>query len=130
MTASFIIILGGSSMLDISTRLRITEAELAIVRNEVSELVAEKATLEAKCREHENSWKFALHQLGRTIEQRNEALAQIQSPAVITRDTRSPEVLYLYKKNYIHIYIYIYIYIYILYIYNIYIYIYIYIYYI
>ena len=40
---------GGISMLDISTRLRITEAELAIVRREVSELLAERNSLETQC---------------------------------------------------------------------------------
>ena len=79
-------------MLDISTRLRITEAELAIVRNEVSELVAEKNALEVQCKKHENSWKFALTQLGRTIEERNEALAQAPPRMTQIRDSRSPEV--------------------------------------
>lgn len=79
-------------MLDISTRLRITEAELSIVRSEVSDLVAEKNALEVQCKKHENSWKFALLQLGRTIDERNEALAQIPPQPTITRDSRSPEV--------------------------------------
>ena len=79
-------------MLDISTRLRITEAELSIVRSEVSDLVAEKNALEVQCKKHENSWKFALLQLGRTIDERNEALAQMPPRPNITRDTRSPEV--------------------------------------
>ena len=80
-------------MLDISTRLRIAEAELAIVRNEVSELVAEKNTLEAQCKKNENSWKFTLVQLGRTIEERNEALAQLPPRVMSIRDLRSAEVL-------------------------------------
>ncbi len=88
-----IINVAGVSMLDISTRLRIAEAELAIVRNEVSELVAEKNTLEMQSKKHENSWKFALLQLGRTIEERNEALARLPSLLPINRDSKSPEVM-------------------------------------
>ena len=82
-------------MLDISTRLRITEAELNIVRREVSELLAERNTLEVQFRRHRESWKFSLQQLGRAIEQRNEALINnhhLKSALSVTR-TRSPEVL-------------------------------------
>ena len=81
-------------MLDISTRLRITEAELAIVRREVSELLAEKNALAMQCHRHEESWKFALHQLGRAIEERDEALAQIQTTnMIVTKEcNKSPEV--------------------------------------
>lgn len=81
--------------MDISTKLRITEAELAIVRNEVSELVAEKNALEVKCKKHENSWKFALAQLGRTIEERNDALAQLPTLTTLSlAESKSPEVIH------------------------------------
>lgn len=81
-------------MLDISTRLRITEAELNIVRREVSELLSERNTLEVQCRRHRESWKFALQQLGRAIEQRNEAVVNSQhlKSALSTSRARSPEV--------------------------------------
>ena len=85
-------------MLDISTRLRIAEAELAIVKREVSELVAERNTLESQCRCYQESWKFALQQLGRTIEQRNELMAQAAEnntkPTASIKPDKSPEVRY------------------------------------
>ena len=50
----------GLSTLDIRTRLRISEAELAIVQREVADLLAEKDTLETNARVFEESWKFAI----------------------------------------------------------------------
>ena len=50
----------GISTLDIRTRLRIAEAELAIVQREVADLLTEKSTLETNARMYEESWKFAV----------------------------------------------------------------------
>ena len=50
----------GVSTLDIRTRLRISEAELAIVQREVADLHAEKDTLETNARLYEESWIFAV----------------------------------------------------------------------
>ena len=90
------LLLGGVSMLDISTRLRIKEAELNIVRRDFSDLLAERNALETQCRRHEESWKFALQQLGRAIEQRNEAIGQLQimegGGSPVLRGPKSPEV--------------------------------------
>ena len=47
----------GISALDIRTRLRITEAELAIVQRELSDLLAERTLLEASSRQYEESWR-------------------------------------------------------------------------
>ena len=47
----------GVSTLDIRTRLRITEAELAIVQREVLDLLAERNSLEASARQWEESWR-------------------------------------------------------------------------
>ena len=47
----------GVSTLDIRTRLRITEAELAIVQREVLDLLAERNALEASARQWEESWR-------------------------------------------------------------------------
>lgn len=83
-------------MLDISTRLRIKEAELNIVRRDFSELLAERNALESQSRRYEDSWKFTLQQLARAIEQRNDAMTQLRllegggSPN--TKFSRSPEV--------------------------------------
>ena len=85
-------------MLDISTRLRIKEAELNIIRRDYSELLAERNSLEGQSRKYEDSWKFTLQQLGRAIEQRNEALLQLQTidgsrgSPVLLREPKSPEV--------------------------------------
>lgn len=90
------LLIGGVSMLDISTRLRIKEAELNIVRRDFSDLLAERNALETQCRRHEESWKFALQQLGRAIEQRNEAIGQLQimegGGSPVLRGPKSPEV--------------------------------------
>ena len=58
-------LVAGVSTLDIRTRLRITEAELAIVQREVSDLLAERNTLEASARQFEDSWKFTVQECGR-----------------------------------------------------------------
>ena len=50
----------GISTLDIRTRLRISEAELAIVQREVADLLTEKNTLETNAKGYEESWKFAI----------------------------------------------------------------------
>ena len=50
----------GISTLDIRTRLRISEAELAIVQREVADLLTEKNTLETNAKRYEESWKFAV----------------------------------------------------------------------
>lgn len=50
----------GVSALDIRTRLRIAEAELAIVQREVADLLMEKNTLENNAKLYEESWKFAV----------------------------------------------------------------------
>jgi hypothetical protein len=83
------------SLLDINMRLRIKEAELNIVRRDYSELLTERNTLESHCKRYEESWKFTIHQLGRAIEQRNEALAQVAEgggSSPILRGPKSPEV--------------------------------------
>ena len=54
------LLLAGISTLDIRTRLRISEAELAIVQREVADLVTEKDQWEACARRYEDSWKFAV----------------------------------------------------------------------
>lgn len=64
--------------MDIRTRLRITEAELAIVQREYSDLLAEKNVLEISVRQYEESWKFAVQELGRVVEQRDDALKRIE----------------------------------------------------
>ncbi len=51
-------IAAGISALDIRTRLRITEAELAIVQRELSDLLAERSLLEASSRQYEESWRY------------------------------------------------------------------------
>ncbi len=48
----------GISALDIRTRLRITEAELAIVQRELSDLQLERNLLEASSRQYEESWRY------------------------------------------------------------------------
>lgn len=55
----------GVSTLDIRTRLRIAEAELAIVQREVSDLLVERNTLESSARQYEESWRFAVNACGR-----------------------------------------------------------------
>ncbi|XP_064382376.1 uncharacterized protein LOC135331221 [Halichondria panicea] len=62
----------GISTLDIRTRLRITEAELALVQREVSDLLTERNNLESSSRKHEDSWRFAVKECGRVVEQRDE----------------------------------------------------------
>lgn len=57
----------GVSTLDIRTRLRITEAELAIVQREVSDLIAERNSHETSARQYEESWKFAVQECGRYV---------------------------------------------------------------
>ena len=54
----------GVSTLDIRTRLRISEAELAIVQREVADLLTEKDQLEASARLYEDSWKFSVQVSG------------------------------------------------------------------
>ena len=68
----------GISTLDIRTRLRITEAELAIVQREVSDLLAERNILEASARQFEDSWKFALGEFGRVVEERDELQRRLE----------------------------------------------------
>lgn len=68
----------GVSTLDIRTRLRITEAELAIVQREVSDLLAERNTLEASARQFEDSWKFTVQECGRIVEQRDELQSKLE----------------------------------------------------
>ncbi|KAL5505117.1 hypothetical protein EMCRGX_G006498 [Ephydatia muelleri] len=68
----------GVSTLDIRTRLRITEAELAIVQREYSDVLAEKNVLETSLRQYEESWKFAVQELGRVVEQRDDALKRVE----------------------------------------------------
>ena len=83
-------------MLDGSTKLRIMEAELNIVRRDFSELLAERNTLETQCRRYEDSWRFTVQQLARAIEQRNDAVTQLQilegGGSPVMKASRSPEV--------------------------------------
>lgn len=69
----------GISTLDIRTRLRISEAELAIVQREVADLLVEKDMLETNARMYEESWKFALQECGRIVEQRDEIQRKLRS---------------------------------------------------
>ncbi|XP_011405674.2 PREDICTED: non-neuronal cytoplasmic intermediate filament protein-like [Amphimedon queenslandica] len=89
------ILAGGVSMLDGSTKLRIMEAELNIVRRDFSELLAERNTLETQCRRYEDSWRFTVQQLARAIEQRNDAVSQLQilegGGSPVMKASRSPE---------------------------------------
>ena len=73
-----IILAAGISTLDIRTRLRITEAELAIVQREVSDLLAERNILEASARQFEDSWKFTLGECGRVVEERDELQRRVE----------------------------------------------------
>jgi hypothetical protein len=69
----------GLSTLDIRTRLRISEAELAIVQREVADLLTEKDTLETNARVFEESWKFAIQECGRIVEQRDDLQRKLLS---------------------------------------------------
>lgn len=83
-------------MLDGTTKLRIMEAELNIVRRDFSELLAERNTLESQCRRYEDSWKFTVQQLARAIEQRNDAMSQLLilegGGSPVMKGSKSPEV--------------------------------------
>ena len=74
----FSVHVAGISTLDIRTRLRITEAELAIVQREVSDLLAERNILEASARQFEDSWKFTLGEVGRVVEERDELQRRLE----------------------------------------------------
>jgi len=54
----------GISALDIRTRLRITEAELAIVQREVVDLKAERSELETNSKQYEESWRWVWSNMG------------------------------------------------------------------
>ncbi|CAI8046665.1 hypothetical protein GBAR_LOCUS25806 [Geodia barretti] len=69
----------GISTLDIRTRLRISEAELAIVQREVADLISEKDQLESNARLYEDSWKFAVQECGRIVEQRDDLQRKLLS---------------------------------------------------
>lgn len=89
----------GISALDIRTRLRITEAELAIVQRELSDLLAERSLLEASSRQYEESWRFAVREFGRVVEQRDELQKKYDSlDQAITKASQSTPELKS-KKN-------------------------------
>ncbi|CAI8046668.1 hypothetical protein GBAR_LOCUS25806 [Geodia barretti] len=78
-TKSLYISPAGISTLDIRTRLRISEAELAIVQREVADLISEKDQLESNARLYEDSWKFAVQECGRIVEQRDDLQRKLLS---------------------------------------------------
>ena len=84
----------GISTLDIRTRLRISEAELAIVQREVSDLLVERNTLETSARQYEDSWRFTVQECGRVVEQRDELQRRLDmlEQAISAAHHHTPEV--------------------------------------
>lgn len=84
----------GISALDIRTRLRITEAELAIVQRELSDLLAERSLLEASSRQYEESWRFSVSEFGRVVEQKDELQKKYEAleQAVTMASQSTPEL--------------------------------------
>lgn len=64
--------------LDLSTKLRLAEAEVAILQREVAELVADRNTLEAQAAQYKVHWVFAMQSCGRLVEERDEAVAKFE----------------------------------------------------
>ena len=64
--------------LDLSTKLRLAEAEVAILQREVAELVADRNTLEAQSAQFKVHWVFAMQSCGRLVEERDEAVAKFE----------------------------------------------------
>lgn len=88
----------GVSTLDIRTRLRITEAELGIVQREYSDLLAEKNALESSLRQYEESWKFAVQELGRVVEQRDDALKRVELCEKVEKVGSQQDVSVVYTR--------------------------------
>ena len=64
--------------LDLSTKLRLAEAEVAILQREVAELIADRATLEDQAAEYKVHWVFAAQTCGRLVAERDEAVAKFE----------------------------------------------------
>ena len=48
------------------------------MQREYSDVLAEKNVLETSLRQYEESWKFAVQELGRVVEQRDDALKRVE----------------------------------------------------
>ena len=64
--------------LDLSTKLRLAEAEVAILQREVAELIADRTALETQATEYRVHWVFAAQTCGRLVEERDAAVAKFE----------------------------------------------------
>ena len=64
--------------LDLSTKLRLAEAEVAILQREVAELIADRTALETQATEYRVHWVFATQTCGRLVEERDAAVAKFE----------------------------------------------------
>ena len=66
------------SSLDLSTKLRLTEAEVAILQREVAELITDRSTFEAQATQYKVHWMFAMQTCGRLVEERDNAVSKFE----------------------------------------------------
>lgn len=64
--------------LDLSTKLRLAEAEVALLQREVAELIADRTVLETQATEYRVHWVFATQTCGRLVEERDAAVAKFE----------------------------------------------------
>ena len=67
--------------IDLATKLRLTEAEVAILQHEIAELIGDRDKYEEEATKYKMQWSFAMQTCGRLIEQRNETLAKLEVSA-------------------------------------------------
>ena len=64
--------------LDFGTKLRLSEAEIAILQRQITELISERSRLEEESVQYKLHWTFAIQTCGYLVEQRNAAVSKFE----------------------------------------------------
>jgi hypothetical protein len=67
-----------SDSLDFGTKLRLAEAEVAILQRQIAELIAERTRLEEESVQYKLHWTYAIQTCGYLVEQRNAAVSKFE----------------------------------------------------